>query len=430
MGEDAGPPVTSDARRPSEAQLDWVLATLGGATPLREDELTARFAPAFLQEVPADKLRAVLEQTRAALAPITFARFEGEPTAHALVAVVRARAGSWRVRLHVESAAPNKIDGLLLQPAPDLDPAATSWSEVTDALRAAAPRVAWLAADVTDGACAKIGGAHESTAMPMGSAFKLYILAALASEIADGKRHWSDTLPIRADRKSLPSGDLQSEPAGKVFSLETFAEKMISISDNTATDHLLFALGRERVEREVKASGHHDASQMVPFLSTRELFALKLAATEAERRAYVAANVPEKRRKLAELSKRDLSGALAAAAEWKTPRDIDALEWSASPEDTCRVLAALKKRWDAPVNAPLRAILSKNPGLPDTEGAFRYIGFKGGSEPGVLTTSFVLQRAKDDRWTVLAIAMADGDHAIDEAKALAAIARARAFAGK
>ena len=69
---------------------------------------------------------------------------------------------------------------------------------------------------------------------------------------------------------------MRDEAAGKTFTLREFAEKMISVSDNTATDHLLAFVGRQAVEETVKASGNAAAARNVPFLSTRDVFALKL----------------------------------------------------------------------------------------------------------------------------------------------------------
>ncbi|MGH3759137.1 hypothetical protein [Actinophytocola sp.] len=44
----------------------------------------------------------------------------------------------------------------------------------------------------------------------MGSAFKLYVLGA----VAEGRPSWDRELAIREDRKSLPSGAPQDEPPG------------------------------------------------------------------------------------------------------------------------------------------------------------------------------------------------------------------------
>ena len=65
------------------------------------------------------------------------------------------------------------------------------------------------------------------------------VLAEVAREIASGRRSWNDTLAIRDEWKSLPSGTMQNLPEGTEVTLREAAEAMISISDNTATDHLV-----------------------------------------------------------------------------------------------------------------------------------------------------------------------------------------------
>ena len=49
-------------------------------------------------------------------------------------------------------------------------------------------------------------------------------------------------------------------------------------------------------------------------------------------------------------------------------------------------------------DAPARAILAVNPGTDaETRARFDYLGFKGGSEPGVVTLNW-LARTRDGRW--------------------------------
>lgn len=45
-------------------------------------------------------------------------------------------------------------------------------------------------------------------------------------------------------------------------------------------------------------------------------------------------------------------------------------------------------------------VLAKNSGLPVDKATFPYVGFKGGSEPGVVDLTYLLERA-DDRWFVV-----------------------------
>ncbi len=81
--------------------------------------------------------------------------------------------------------------------------------------------------------------------LAIGSTFKLAILKALQDEIEAGNRNWNDVILLSRELRSLPSGILQNFPDGAPITLHTLAALMISSSDNTATDMLLFLLGRE-----------------------------------------------------------------------------------------------------------------------------------------------------------------------------------------
>ena len=106
-------------------------------------------------------------------------------------------------------------------------------------------------------------------AQPLASLFKIYVLGTLVARIASGQAQWTDTFPIHEDWKSLPSGDLQNLADGTPVSLRTYAEKMISISDNTAADHLIHFLGRGAVQAQTRRFGIADPEANEPFLTTR-----------------------------------------------------------------------------------------------------------------------------------------------------------------
>ena len=89
---------------------------------------------------------------------------------------------------------------------------------------------------------------------------------------------------------------------------------------------------------------------------------------------------------------------MAAASGFTKPIMVDKLEWFASPEDLCRVMVDLHTRAQTPALAPIASILSLNPGFPDENHQYAYIAFKGGSEPGVLNLTFLMQRARDSKW--------------------------------
>ena len=134
----------------------------------------------------------------------------------------------------------------------------------------------FLVAAVNGNTCLPFDAIGATTPAPLGSAFKLYVLDALARAVAAGKVSWDQPLTVTSQVKSLPSGVLQNDPDGTRVSVRQVAAGMISISDNTAANMLIALLGRHAVEAATRASGMADPALDVPFLTTRELFVLKL----------------------------------------------------------------------------------------------------------------------------------------------------------
>lgn len=329
------------------------------------------------------------------------------------------------------SGAEPQIVGLLLTPAPETDPALRDPAVLMDRVGQVAPEARLLIANVnvTGADCVEVHGLDADRPMPLGSLFKIYVLGALAADVASGRTAWADPVTIADRWKSLPSGVLQDEPDGSELSVAEMAGKMISISDNTAADHLLRLVGRERVEAYLPSMGHASPALDVPFLTTRELFQLKLGSGD-DRAAFLAAN-PEQRRQLldGDYDQRPLPD-LAAAAAWDTPIAVDTLEWFASPADVCRALASLEKLAEAPTGDTVSSIPAMNPGAMFDRRVFSYVGYKGGSEPGVLTLAWLLRRAGDGQWVVATVGFADPVNPIDETAATYYAIAAAQMAGR
>lgn len=219
--------------------------------------------------------------------------------------------------------------------------------------------------------------------LALGSAFKLYVLAALAEDVKAGRRAWSDVVAL--NEKSYPSGKLQDWPKGAPLTLHTLASLMISISDNTATDQLIAVLGKARILKLMRDSGHADPDANTPFLTTRELFVLKAsdAATIAAWRSEVAADNAVAQATV-DTSNPPLEAINAAFAGG--PKAID-IEWFASPADLAKLFAYMRTAAD-PAAFDIMAI---NPSAtPAITANWDYIGYKGGSEPGVLNLTWLL----------------------------------------
>ena len=330
----------------------------GSATP-SSAELERHFAPAFLKAVPPDSLLESLGSISPGR-PFTLVSVSAERPAPARGAPGDAR----RCRpARVDSLSRRQrriaIEGLCCSaPSP---PSSTSWSEVDAALRRLGARATLYA-----GAA---GGRHRPRgARRRGRRDRLGVQALRPRRARPrgrgGDATWQERLAIRDAWKSLPSGAMRDKPAGAAFTLRHYAEQMISVSDNTATDHLIGRLGRAAVEAATRlrsATARPRANK--PFLTTRELFALKLAAPAALRNAFAAAAPDERRRLLPRVDA--LVPTLASGNGWTAPRSIDTLEWFASPADLAHAIAALRQpRPASTALRPVRAILASQPRRP------------------------------------------------------------------
>lgn len=372
---------------PVGAQARWLFAAVVHP-PIPAAAITAHFDKAFLGKVTPAQLNSVLGQVKTLrLDAVTLS------TAAELIMTVTANGQTQlKVSMTVDSA--GLISGLLLQPAgtPSAPPVPTTWAGVDRQVSSVAPEVRMLVAAVNGNACRPIQAIDAGTPAPLGSAFKLYVLDALARAVASGKVSWNQQLTITSQLKSLPSGELQNEPDGTRVSVRQAADEMISQSDNTAANMLTALVGRTAVEQAAAASGMADPGLDVPFLTTRELFVLKLIDWPRLADSYLARSTAGRLAMLTSTIDRVPYSRLTAAnlAAWTAPRAIDSLEWFASPTDICRVYASLATLARQPDLAPVAAALQiNNGGIGLDSSQWRTVWFKGGSEPGVLTLTYL-----------------------------------------
>ena len=425
------PPPVVDEGPTAEQSLDWVIATIeAGAAPggkgLTAADAQARFAPSFLKQVPAEQVVTIFAELSKQLPPIKKLKVDGEPRTK-LSALLDTAAGGVRVVVEMTPTTPRTIAGLLFQPATSEAPPRT-YGDAVAQLEQAGSKTQLFVAEIEKGACTPRQNHHSTDRLAIGSAAKLWVLLALDDKLkADKKLSWDSPLAIRDEAKSLPSGELQDLAAGTTVPLREAALKMISISDNTATDHLIDFVGREQVEKALKTAKHGEPARNVPFLRTRELFALKLALTPEEQDRYRKMPAAAKKKVLDGYRARALPALDTVVKDWTAPRALD-LEWFASGPDLCNVMATLGARggWD-PASEEL-TILGKNAGVPFDKGKWSYVGFKGGSEPGVINLTWLGKRV-DGKWFVLVVTVNDDGKPLDEALVINAAAGSLAILG-
>lgn len=307
--------------------------------------------------------------------------------------------------------------------APSEQPPEQPTPDTIDAsVRSVAARASYGIFDVTDGGCRELRGLNTGTDMPLASTFKLWVLDALAREVAAGRAAWDEVLPVEDQFRSDPSGAVYALSAGTPLSLRRYAELMISISDNTATDHLLGRLGRETVEAAMSAIGVSSAARNVPLLSTADMTRLKFVAPEVGER-YLALGSAEERRTFLEQTVASVpfpwqpGGSSVGGVDLGSPRHIDELEWFATPLDMCATMADLAALALQPNLGPVAEILSLSPGVPpDMLAEWTAVRFKGGSEPGVLAAVYWLARP-DGRQRVVVLGWSDPERDIPQSAA-------------
>ncbi len=382
---------------PVGEQLRWFL-TAAAALPIPEDQIRAHFSAGFLAQVSPAQLNEVLKSLGGlrleSLADVTPTTLSGMVTT-----------GQGRLQISMAVDGDGRIAALLFQQ--EQRPAPRSWAELDKRLRALAPRVGFLAAEVRgNGACRPVHTVAPDTPRPLGSMFKLYVLGATAEQIKKGRFSWDTPLTIRPGLKSLPSGILQDRPDNSTVSVREAAKLMISISDNTGADLLIDKAGRARVETQMSKWSRHAALNR-PFLTTRELFLLKGADYPRLAKNYLSLDRSRRYRYLATTVART---PLTEVKVWNKPRDIDRLEWFASPGDVCRAFAGLSALNTPPLD---EAMSANDAGLGLDAKAWPTVWYKGGSEPGVLSMGFLARDAAGRTYVVTALT-SDRRSALDE----------------
>jgi beta-lactamase class A len=389
------------------ARADELVRVLNGETAPERF-----FSPAFLAQVPPERVKGVAAQLKSSYGPARKTiRIEARSATSGMV-FVRFDRAIVRLQMAVGTQPPYFVEGLLVAGA---ESSAADVPALFGEIVGLPGEVSLAAARLEEAGPANFLTQKAERPLAIGSAFKLFVLAELVRSIKAGERRWSDVVPLGAP--SLPSGVVQDWPQGSPVTLHSLAALMISRSDNSATDTLLGVLGRDKVEALLPALGVAAPERNRPFLATREAFALKLGdpallaewkkADEAGRRALLP--------RLAQVR----AAALDPARLGGRPAEIGAVEWFASPSDIVRTLDWLRRSGD-PTALQLLAI---NPGLgPALAKDFAYFGFKGGSEPGVLNLSLLL-KTRAGLWIALSATWNNESAALDEARFVALMSR-------
>ncbi|WP_252257782.1 serine hydrolase [Erythrobacter aurantius] len=372
----------TDEQTPLEFRAEQIVAVINSEIDPKEV-----FSAEFLKAVPLAQLAAVSAQFTSQFGPaIAVESIDPADGTRGILALRMERAIA-RGPIAIDPSDENRVSELLFQSFEAID---DSPAKIEADLANLPGEVSWWFGPI-DGSSGPLIADRASEQMPLGSTFKLYVLAALARDIAAGKRAWGDVVNL-GDTRSFPSGMMQDWPTGASVTLETLASLMISISDNTATDALIDVLGRDAVLQAVIDSGHSSPELNDPFLKTRDMFLLK-AGPEGRLHTYSEADADVRSQILEGIDEPVLPMSTVQAAFSGGPIALD-VEWFASARDLAGLMRFMRRTADP------RAfeIMAISPNMPENARSnWTYAGYKGGSEPGVLNLTWLLtdQQGRD-----------------------------------
>lgn len=410
-------PHAATAQAPSTAAESQDLREAAGAVVdiLRgSGDFGAIFTPAFLAQVPEaqiNQISASLAQQHGAVQELVSV----EPrSAHSGTIRIRAERAVLVMELGIEPQAPHRIAQLLITGVEPIG--GDSFAAIVEELQALPGQVSFAVARLDDNGPALVARHNPDAALAIGSTFKLIILGELSRQVRDGQMRWDQVVEI--ERRSLPSGILQDWPIGSPVTVHTLAALMISRSDNTATDALLRLAGRDNVERMMTTMGIRSAALNRPFLTTMEAFQLK-AADSAVIAQWRTGDEAARRRMLRRYEEGGGPTDIARLTS-SAPMAVDTVEWFASAADLARVMDWLRRNDDETTNG----IMAISPGMPSQAAeSYGYLGFKGGSEPGVINLTWLI-RNNSGAWYVVTGSWNNPAAPIDEGRFIALLGRA------
>jgi hypothetical protein len=354
---------------PAGAALTWVLDQAG--SPSGPEAIAERFAESFLVTIPPEGVQSVL----ASVGPAGDLVEIVHDGAHELAVLVELGDDVLQVQLVVEPDPPHRLTGLVLTPAIPTPHDPRTVREVETTWPTLAERSSLLVAQVVNGECREVAAVDPDRVGPIGSAMSLYVLGAVAGAVLDGELDWED---------------------GEPHTVRELVTRMVRDGDVDAADRLIDLVGRDAVEAAMVHLGHSSPERNRPFLTSREVWLVKLDAVGEEGLdAYLDGGEAERRALLDQWATLPLPG----LERWSpTPVLVDDVGWFASPSDLCRAMVVLGELAGWPGLEPLAEILD-----PSARGTATWVVT--GAEPGVLSVTVRLDDG--DRVVVATGALVD-----------------------
>lgn len=363
------------------------------------------FTAEFLRQVPPMQLRMGLVQLMSKAGTCTSIKMVSTTSEYSGKAEALSDSGYvYPITITIESMPPHKISGLFISSPVKRT---NSLDSVVAQLKAFEGTTSLCVMNLTTN---KVVIAKDTSLyLPTGSTFKLWILGELARTISNGEHRWDEVTQLDTNVMSLPSGTLQDWPHGAPITLHSLASQMISISDNTATDHLLHVLNRDKVGAMQTTMGHSKPELNSPFLSTRDLFLLKYTGGGEPARHYATLTERQRWEYLRHFTR---VTKLDTVEFVDTPVVPDSVEWFARTSDLCRTMDWFRQHRTEPAVAEAVKILGINGGIDIDRKVWTTVGYKGGSEPGVLNMTYLLQH-KNGTWYAVSCSWLRTDRDVD-----------------
>ncbi len=383
-------------------RLNDVCSILSGGPILYESVFTQE----FLRQVPPPQLTMLTQQLTRETGPCASIRIVEQRSAYQVSAEAVMKNGYIiPVLLTIETQAPYLIAGLFLRPPVK---AVASLESLQKEFATLGGQVSFMAMNVGGGSIAS--AINTSERLPVGSTFKLYVLGEIVRAVREKEHKWTDIVRLDSSWRSLPSGRLHTWPHGSPMTLHSLAAMMISESDNTATDALIRLLGPARVASQMSAMGNDRPEINVPFLTTLQAFKLKYADVGLGRQ-YAGAGHDER---VQILSRVDSTIARDSIMPASAPVLADSIEWFATVAELCRAMDWLRREAVMQNDMTALDILGINPGVAVGR-SWKRVCYKGGSEPGVINMTFLLEHL-DGSWYAVSGSWFASSGGIDDAR--------------
>jgi beta-lactamase class A len=112
-----------------------------------------------------------------------------------------------------------------------------------------------IALDVLDLDTGFDAGFNARKSMPAASTIKLPVMVAVFEQLATGRFDLNHRVTLEAQDKDAGSGDLCDAPDGSAYPVSELLDKMIDVSDNTASNMLIRLVGRRQINLEMERLG-------------------------------------------------------------------------------------------------------------------------------------------------------------------------------